>query len=163
MADELAIYGTFADLKSVKTRSVVQMIIEVPIEQAKQVVDVFGFPQPGAEIPVAVARMNPPVAKPSPAAPEKDTVPFHDHKLSWQAGVRCNDHRFSDFLKGHHASAWEAGDAGQEPEVVAAVVVRYLCGVPSRADLNDDEGAGFTWKSLNAEFEEYAGLTTVAR
>jgi hypothetical protein len=50
--------GTYSDWKLVKTRSVVQIVIEVPLEQAQHVYQVLGgMPQPGAEMPVAVARL----------------------------------------------------------------------------------------------------------
>ena len=54
-----AIQGNYSDLKTVKTRSVAQMIIEVPIEQGEEIVRIFGFPRPGQEIPVAIARLAP--------------------------------------------------------------------------------------------------------
>jgi hypothetical protein len=59
MTNLAAIQGTFADFKTVKSRSVVQIVIEIPIEAGKHAIDVLGFPQPGAEIPVALARLDP--------------------------------------------------------------------------------------------------------
>jgi hypothetical protein len=72
MTDLAAIQGTFADFKTVKSRSVVQIVIEIPIEAGKRAIDILGFPQPGAEIPVALARLDlkhvsAPVASSAPA------------------------------------------------------------------------------------------------
>src|SRR4051794_33494293 len=54
-----AIQGTFADFKLVKTRRTVQIVIEVPIEQADQALAALGgLPQPAEEKWVAVARIN---------------------------------------------------------------------------------------------------------
>lgn len=49
-----SIYGSFADYKTIKTRAALQLIIEVPIEQSKHVLNTLGFPLPGEEIPVVV-------------------------------------------------------------------------------------------------------------
>lgn len=47
--------GTFSDWRPVKTRGVLQLVIEVPVEQAQRVMDTLGFPMPGEEKAVAVA------------------------------------------------------------------------------------------------------------
>ena len=52
---DAVIKGTYSDFKLIKTRNVVQMIIEVPIEQANQITTKFGMPQPNEEKWVAVA------------------------------------------------------------------------------------------------------------
>lgn len=51
------IAGSYADLKIIRTRQVVQMIVEVPIEEGERLIQVFGLPAPGTEIRVAVARL----------------------------------------------------------------------------------------------------------
>lgn len=52
------IAGSFADYRLVKSRSVLQVIVEIPIEQQGAAFAALGYPLPGTEIPVAVARMN---------------------------------------------------------------------------------------------------------
>ena len=42
----IAIKGTYADFKTVKSRSVVQMVIEIPIEQSTELVSKCGIPIP---------------------------------------------------------------------------------------------------------------------
>lgn len=158
MTEPAAIQGTFADLKSVKTRSVVQMVVEIPIEQAEQVIKAFGFPQPGAEVMVAVARLVPEKTKPQPAAPEapeKPKVPFHKKPLSVQAGIRCSDPRFRDFLFDRH-------DLYDDDAAGAAKFVREHCEVTSRAHLGDGN-SDQKWQDLNAEFEKWAGLVPEER
>ncbi len=51
------IEGSYADFKLVKTRGVAQLVIEIPIERAAEAVAMFGIPQPGQEIAVAIARL----------------------------------------------------------------------------------------------------------
>ena len=52
------IQGTFADMKTVKTRKTLQIIIECPIEMGEQVVKAFGFPDPSKEVNVVIARIQ---------------------------------------------------------------------------------------------------------
>ena len=155
--EHIAIQGTFADLKSVKTRSVVQMVVEIPIEQAEQVVKAFGFPQPGAEIAVAVARLDPEKARAAPTPPEtpaKAKTRFHDKPLSVQAGIRCSDASFRRFL----VDKFNYSRVPTDDE--AAKVVREYCSVDSRKEFNTGGSAGRAWIGLNAEFEQWAGLAT---
>lgn len=59
MSTPAAISGSLADFRIVKTRSVVQFIVEVPIEQADVALATLGgIPLPGVERPVALARLN---------------------------------------------------------------------------------------------------------
>lgn len=58
-----AIMGSFTEYRMVKTRSTFQLIIEIPIEQQAQAFAALGYPIPGTDIPVAVARMNSPAGK----------------------------------------------------------------------------------------------------
>ena len=153
MMDKAVIQGTFSDLKTVKTRSVVQMVIEVPIEQGAQIIAAFGFPRPGEEVPVAVARLDVDVAKHAPAPSEKPKERFADKRLSVQAGIRCNDPRFLIFLEETFGDTYNG----------AADFVRTHCGVSSRKELDINNVAASDWKGLNAEFEQWAGLVPQAR
>src|SRR5689334_3898132 len=63
-----AIAGVFSDYKLVRTRSVVQIIVEVPVEQQADVFAALGYPMPGQEIHVAVARMRTTDEQPVPPA-----------------------------------------------------------------------------------------------
>ena len=153
MTEQITVIGTFSDLKSVKTRSVVQLIVEIPIEQASQVVAAFGFPQPGSEIDVVVARLWPEKIK---ASPDKPKRPFHELPLSQQAGIRCQDQSFQLFLEG------EGYTSTAHPNN-AADYVRGECGIDSRAQLDDEERPRGIWLRLNAEYETWAGLATEER
>lgn len=152
--------GTFSDLKTVKSRGVVQLVIEVPIERGAEVVEAFGFPQPGAEIPVAVARL---VAPPdtgssngrtadfdsanagSTPAPVTTSSPADKRKwselpLSQRAALLCSDALFRQF-----AQVEDTPDA-------AAAWLRHHCGVKSRADLNTDHEAAERFDRLSRDF-----------
>lgn len=58
MTDKAVIQGSYADLKFLKTRSICQLIIELPIEKAQEAIDAFGVPNYGEEVPVAIARLQ---------------------------------------------------------------------------------------------------------
>lgn len=167
-----AIAGTYADLKFIRTRRTAQVVIEIPIERAGEVVDLFGAPQPDAEVWVALARLNPEKvagssngrtsdfgsedagSTPAPAAKRR----FEEMPRSQQAGVLCNDERFQEWLKTICPTIWEnahrdlryADDGG----AVAGEAVRVLCDVGSRADLNDHPRAPapMKWDRLVAEY-----------
>lgn len=140
-----AISGTFSDLKTVKSRSVVQLVIEVPIEQGAAVIEAFGFPQPGAEIHVAVARLvaAPQTIEHEPQA-DKPRRKFNSLPRSQQAGMRCNEPAFWRFMNERLGQDIKGPDS-------AAFAVRHLCGVESRAAL-DGPGRD-AWDDLNARFD----------
>jgi hypothetical protein len=145
MTDKAAIQGNYADLKYIKTRSVVQVVVEVPIEQAHMITDAFGWPQPGKEIPVAVARL-----KPGPVEP-KEKRKFEDLPPSQQAGIRCNDPGFQEWCMERLAETdFQFSDTDNAVELAAAHV-RMQCAVGSRSQLNGPI-ASKRWEALNEKY-----------
>src|SRR6185312_4925497 len=67
-APPAVIDGSYADFKLIKTRSVAQICVEIPIEEAERFIGMFGIPKPGIEIPVAVARLQVPAESGTPSA-----------------------------------------------------------------------------------------------
>lgn len=140
MDDRIAFDGTFADFKLIKTRSVVQIVIEMPIEKAQAVVAAFGLPTPGEEIPVGVARLLP-----NPVI-EHDMKParrFGEMPRAQQAGIRCSEPAFWRFLA--DTTGEPICDADE-----AATAVREICKVRSRAEL--DGRASADWDDLSDQF-----------
>jgi hypothetical protein len=132
-----AIQGTFADFKLVKTRRTVQIVIEVPIEQADQALAALGgLPQPAEEKWVAIARLET-KAKVQPLKAET--------KLSLEAVMRCKDPQFWAFIK----DQWYR-DIDNEEE--AARWVRQFCQIDSRSSLNSDPVAASLWRDLEGRF-----------
>ncbi len=155
MTTPAAIQGTFADLKTVKTRSVVQMIIEVPIEQGKQVVDAFGFPQPGSEIPVAVARLNPSAAKQEkptrkPAATRAEKRHWNEMSRVQQAAIRCNNYDWRHWAG--LPDTWGAEDVAQW--------LRQSLVIESRKELDTDPEKAAAWDALDGRFIEETRMAT---
>jgi hypothetical protein len=133
--------ATYSDLKVVKSRGQFQIILEAPLEQMARFVEMFGAPVPGAEIPVALARLIAPPAEP------KERRAFHTLPLPQQAALCCADPRFREYLS-------------VETEDTAAQAVREHCNVTSRAELATLVQAGKKWQGLLADFvswKEHAG------
>lgn len=65
-----AIAGSFADYRLIKSRGVLQIVVEVPVERQAEAFAALGYPVPGADIHVAVARL---VSSGAGAEPERIT------------------------------------------------------------------------------------------
>lgn len=144
--------GSYADMKIVKTRSVMQVVVEIPIEQANSFIEMFGVPVPGAEIPVAIARLNkqnevagagplrPQPPKPEAEARDTPRRPFHELPPSQQAALKCNDPDFQQ---------WIGADDAED----AAFRVRRGCQVTSRSELDKYPEAAKRWRHLLDSYE----------
>lgn len=155
MTAPAAIAGTFADLKVIKSRSVVQIVVEIPIEDGAAAIEAFGFPQPGAEIAVAVARLNPPLAPGKGSDEQRSASAIAGTKprsRAQMAGSMCGNRKFQIYLNRVH----RYGAPGDEPDpgnaAYAADAVRELCKVKSRSEFDSDLRAGLRWDSLYNDF-----------
>jgi len=128
--------ATYADLKTVKTRSTCQLILELPIEALTDVVALLGAPVPGNEVWVAVARLRPEAVQQEPGQLEP---PRQLKSLAQIAGIICNEPAFWKYI--HVANADEA-----------AKYVRGHCGVTSRAALDSNEDAAQAFRTLKADY-----------
>jgi hypothetical protein len=139
MTDLAAISGNYADFKLVKTRSVAQVIIELPIERAEAFLKAFGVPQPGAEKPVALALLN----TEQPKA-EKPKQSWSSMSRAQQAGILAADKRFQQWL--------EVPD-----EESAAEYIRSVCGVTSRRLIDGNLCAEDEFKQLMTTYRTATG------
>jgi len=157
-----AIDGDFADVRSVKTRSCIQMIIEIPIERGEELIRMFGFPQPGNPVRVAVARLQTNLKEVTPdtsTIPNAGSFPGHKNgageKRDWsslspaqQAGIRCNEPAFHLFLRDDGASQCDSAEK-------AAEYVRFATGVRSRSDIGQSNEAIQKWNELEAKYQAW--------
>lgn len=150
-----AFRATYSDFKLVKTRKVVQIVLEIPVEHANAVLDVLGgMPDPSRETWVGVALLTPdaakpqPVDQPRPAGAKRD---WRDLPPAQQAGIRCEEPSFEAFLKEERSDDWhESQDA--------AACVRLICGIGSRSELGSNQRARMIWKQLNDQFEAWKAM-----
>ncbi len=150
MTDELVIKATYADYKRVNGRKVLQLICEVPIEQAPLVHRTLGEPGIGdGAIWVAIAKLKKPVPQQQQKAQEPGVgsppsgSSADKHRLSRQAAMCCDDMLFRTFLSNEKGVL--VGDG-------AAEATRRLCLVASRAEFNTDPAAAARWETLHGEY-----------
>lgn len=144
MTAPAAIRATYSDLRFVKSRKVAQITLEVPIEEAANIVAMFGTPNPASETWVALARLG--GASVPQAAPEKERRRFSELPPAQQAALKCQDEAFRRWL-------WEAHYFPTEDEDDVAEWIRVQCEVKSRADLNTNPEAAERWLTLLREFD----------
>lgn len=150
-----AIDGDYADFKIIRTRNTVQIVVEVPLERGDDVVKLFGLPNPGKPQRVALALLVQPQPE-TPASPVQldSRRKWPDMKLAQQAGIRCSEPAFHKYLQenGHPCADADA----------AAVNVRLICGIHSRAELDTNPSAGRKWRELDAAFDAWMHAPEVA-
>lgn len=147
MAQRAAIEGEYADFKIVRTRSVAQLVVEVPIEEGDALIRMFGLPQPGKSVRVAVARLAEPTQIEAKANGDgREHGPWHTLTPTLQAVLRCKSEAFWKFLR-------EDGTWHVENETDAATVVRQLCGVNSRSSLIGK--AAEKWARIDRDYETW--------
>jgi hypothetical protein len=150
-----AFRATYSDFKLVKTRKVVQIVLEVPVEQANIVLDVLGgMPDPSRETWVGVAPLSPsaakpqPVDQPRPAGAKRD---WRDIPPSQQAGIRCEEPIFEQFLKEERKDDWAEAQNARD-------AVCLICGVSSRSELVSNQKARVIWKQLDDQFQAWKAM-----
>jgi hypothetical protein len=142
MSNPAVTQGTFADFKLVKTRSVCQVVIEIPIAEADKALDALGgLPRPESERWIALARLNVTSIK-----PQKERQAWDSLKLAQQAGIRCGEPAFQRYLSEHHID-------NCPDERTAVAYVHGYCGIDSRSGLNDNPKAAAKWVELDTQFQ----------
>ena len=138
MSAERVITGTYSDFKIIKTRQVAQVVIEVPLERSKDVIDKFGLPMPNEELWLAVAAIK----------SERATDNARASKAIQQAGIVCKDATFGVFLKNQK----KLSDVNPADHSTIENAVRAITGVQSRAEWRTNEQALIAWERLYQEF-----------
>jgi hypothetical protein len=171
MSDLSATMGTFSDFKIIRGRKVAQVIVEIPLEQADEALrKLGGIPNPAEERWIGLALLTlgvrPSVQQLESSRLEPKQLPapkkWGDLPLSQQAAIRCNEPDFQQFLAEHRTLGEEWGRAAREFDLesdAAASVVRYVCQVPSRAEITTNQLAAKRWRQLDDEFFRWSRLT----
>jgi hypothetical protein len=164
----MAFRGVYADWKLVKTRGVVQVVLELPIEDADAAYEVLGgMPVAAKErwFAVAAIRTQPEETPISPAVATPQPVPDKPQaggKRDWrelppaqQAALRCNNPVFIAFLK--EERTFDMSEATCDP----AECIRLICGVASRSELNTNQKARVIWHQLDSQFQAWNAVERV--
>lgn len=155
-----AFKACYSDWKLIKTRGVVQVVMEIPLAEADAAYNVLGgMPDPGSENWFAVAALNPLAGKEIQVTPAPQKLlpesPSAGGRRNWsdlqpaaQAGIRCGEPSFRAFL--NESRAYAVSDATE-----AAEAVREICNVGSRVELGTNQKARVIWHQLDAEFQAW--------
>jgi hypothetical protein len=159
----LAFKATYSDWKLIKTRGVVQVVMEVPLSEADAAYQILGgMPDFSSERWFGIAPLkNPPAEKESskaPAEPQLAKPPAAAKRMDWrdlqpaaQAGIRANDPAFYSFLNETDRILNKKITGADE----AAEIIRNICGVKSRSELGTNHKARVLWHQLDEHFQAW--------
>jgi hypothetical protein len=171
MTDARAILCDFTDFKRVATRNTFQLIFELPLEQAEEAIKLLGNPLPGKTLKCGIARVSSPIAQrqstrtvqrdamdagSTPVGEPKEKTKWQKLRPSAQAALRCQEPEFWDYLEAEFPAHWHQADP-PEPDVLAATIVRDMCGVRSRAELDRDDQAALAWADIDHRYQDWRG------
>jgi hypothetical protein len=153
-----AFRATYSDWKLIKTRGVVQVVMEIPLADADAAYDVLGgMPVHGKERWFGIAALKSPAeearAKLRQDAPQHSRpdgakrMDWRDMQPAAQAGIRCSDAVFWKFL-----SERQRVPVGPEE---APHIVRFICDVSSRSELGTNHKARVLWHQLDTEYQAW--------
>jgi hypothetical protein len=147
----------YSDWKLIRTRQTVQIIFEIPLEQADAAYQVLGgMPDSARESWFAVAALKPEKENPKPAtpspvldkSPEKAKRTWEEFHPAQQAGIRSHDVRFAQFLEEEYPTEWRELQN-------AAECIRSICCVKSRSELGTDPRKRILWNQLDKHFSAW--------
>ncbi len=174
-----AIEASFADYRTVKSRGVLQLIMEVPIERQADVFAALGYPMPHEGIHCAVARLNlNPLATGAESRPLEEVGagppadPKNPHPL---AGAHPKDYVKSLAAKQRYAEMDEGKKAVTRAALLSVdpefrrwvrdtwqaedpvLFIRKWCGIDSRRKLVESEFALAQFHALETSFAQAVG------
>ena len=173
MMDNLSVIkASFADIQNIKSRSVMVLKIEVPSEMAKKALDTLGYPLPGEEIPVAVARLseeakNGGTVSENRFATESESSSSdkgcdkagQSNKQKWdempypkRAAILSQNTSFSAFLKGADLGLDDLNITIANHDSGVAQAIRDYCRVESRSHIKPDTEAAKRFDDLYQAF-----------
>ena len=158
MSDAAAFSACYSDFKLVRTRKCVQIIFEIPSEQASLALDILGgMPRVDADVWCGIARLEKTsggaVESGGANAPASPKVIDLDKRLAQRAGILCADPVFRRFLDE------SVPDGDPFTEESAATYLRVICSVKSRSEIKPGTYAAEKFDELLNQFAGWkAGL-----
>lgn len=152
------IQAQLVDVRNVAAHKCIRLELHVPAEQAGLVLAAFGWPTAVDPVPVALARLASDAVQGGLTTMARERAErrmeplepperrrFSDMAYSQQAYLRCTKPEFWKFL------AVKVGSGCNDAER-AAHIVRAVCKVESRRELDSDAEAGAAWTRLEADY-----------
>jgi hypothetical protein len=155
--NRLACSGTFEEVRHVKSRSVIQIVIEVPIEQADAALSTLGgVPKPGRPVWVAMAVMGETQPAPPQMQAKDEPEDLRRGSATRQSAILCNYANFQMYLIENYAGLLgrELGDDVSLADIVE--ILRLATEVSSRKEYDESQEARARWLDLRADFEAWA-------
>lgn len=150
-----ALAATFSDFKLLKSRKICQLHFEIPLERAKEALDLLGMPNPHQEQWVGIAPL---AAKPGDGT-TTDRQKSEQHRLVKLAAVLCGEAKFRAFLiRYFNIPGW----AADTPEAAAQTLREHL-GIASRRELATNPDAAAKFEALVARYKQETGQMAEAR
>jgi hypothetical protein len=143
---DAAMQADYCDLKIIKTRKVIQVVLEIPQEAGNAFIAAFGLPRSDKNVPVAIARLNEPTLLDLDVVKQIGKRP-KGGKLAQRAGIVCGEPGFKKYLLSHHPYIEALGTPAQ--------YLRSYCGVVSRAELDHDAGAAKLFDEMMREYSAW--------
>lgn len=159
-----AIDATFADYRTVKTRKVLQLILEVPIERQAEVFEILGFPMPDNPPWLAVARLKrdlPAEQKPkdesrSERAKQAFAMKDGGEKAVTRSILLCKTMGFQVWFERHCAGKGIVTN-GQPGEESTGELLRQYLNISSRRAIGAGEDAYQDFLALETAYKQATG------
>lgn len=142
-----AIQATFADYKRVKSRKVMQLVFEVPLENWPRDYRVLGEPEIETATWFAIAAMN--VSEPAPTPKEQGS------KLAANAALTLQEGSFRRYLATLQPPEPDGSVVVDMGNSVADTALKKILGIKSKAELNTDPAAAQRWRDLRGNYEAW--------
>ena len=167
MKPPAAFRASYSDWKLIRTRKIVQIVLEVPVEEADVAYQVLGgMPNPAESFWCAVARLQPEDFKPQASPVPLPDKPAGRAKRSWEelkpqprsasvAASNSSEHSCAKhFLTRGTGSIIRMMISRQSKW--PSYFVREHCGVHSRADINSDNPQALdAWQRLEWDYRAW--------
>src|SRR6185312_1949771 len=160
MSDLAVIKATFSDWRTVKGRKQLQLIIEVPLEQQREVLERLGAPNGENPLWCAIAMLTKEAAHPKPidlSKSERGKELYRSKDAMEQAAIRacilCEDLKFQLWASKHSV-----------PGITdTASWLRFKLNVHSRNEISSSDRAYNKFLELEAQYKMDSGLMAEAR
>jgi hypothetical protein len=149
-------HGSLVDVRNVNQHKCVRLVIDIPAERAREIIDMFGWPTMVDPVPVAIARLID-QQREEQSASSKTQIPTAQPRQSTPAGapqtyakrlgMACTQPRFWMFMFEHTKRQFSVTN-----EEEAANVVRNYLGC-KRRDTIVNTPAGNKARDLLADFD----------
>jgi hypothetical protein len=157
-------HGSLVDVRNVNQHKCVRLVIDIPAERAREIIDTFGWPTMVDPVPVAIARLAPSVQQQKePAASSKTPVPTAPPRqgsptprpagatYAQRLAIAASQPAHWQFLKARLPQSASI-DITNEDE--AADAQRFLCGgIASRKETVKGTPAGDLARDLLLDYE----------